>query len=71
VIPEKQLDRVSAQIGKRLAQSVELFYPVLVRESDQPITNRIHVRHGSLGAQAIGDASDPADLKKKLVQTIA
>ena len=71
VVPDRHLEPTDRQLSKRLAQSVELFYPVLVRESEEPITNRITVRHGSMGAQEIGSAAGPADLKKKLVQTIA
>ncbi|HUF40297.1 MAG TPA: response regulator [Anaerolineales bacterium] len=70
-VPAGKREAISLQISKRLAQSVELFYPVDVREGAEPIANRIRVKHGSLGPPEIRASTGPDDLKKRLVATIA
>jgi len=70
MVPGGQLEAVKRQLSRRLAQSVDLFYPVDVREGAEPISNRIHVRHGSMGTLEIAEAAGLADLKKRLVLTV-
>jgi PleD family two-component response regulator len=71
VVPDRLREPMGTQLNRRLKQSVELFYPVDVRERAEPVTHRIGVKHGSMGPEEIASASGLDDLKKKLVQTIA
>lgn len=70
VVPAAQREPMGAQLGKRLAQSVDLFYPQEMRERGGSGANRIGVKQASLGPKEIGAASSLADLKKKLVRAI-
>ncbi len=71
VVPARHREMMGTQLNRSLNQSVDLFYPVEVRERAEPITHRIGVKHGSMGPGEIASASGPDDLKKRLVQTIA
>ena len=58
------------QLSSRISQSIDLFYPVEVRESGSPIADQVLVRIGGLGPDGVRAAGDVPALIEKLVKHI-
>ncbi len=71
ITDESKVHALEQHIRHRLPQSIELFYPINVRDNPGLLTDRLSVQIGILNADEIASAKKPEILKDKLVKSLA